>query len=359
MTNANNPNFLSKTDPTALRPAPAARSHRVSLRLDPRSFPIALPHAFCADNTLFFGHRAMAEVSAVESNLLASCDGTRSLKELLDLFHCDAHAVTRIAPWLLWWDRPVPHTIDCLQRMDRVVFSTTPEGAWTGMGGRLLGSSPEEPTLITNCFGSVSEGCQPLAFPTPEQASFAARDELALAAILTGASSESWAVPDRELRLRDFPRLSGDSVGLGSLLRGLVKTLLRRTRPSIVFAPLPGDPDSDASCLLQVLLNLYVAGDLDAEIHLYEERPAVVGERIIDEFLARFENCYLTASPYVHEMSPCIARKASLLELFRSRLDRAQRALWEQSQVRNARWNGDGKTCCAERFWAVRLGMEA
>jgi hypothetical protein len=242
--------------------------------------------------------------------------------------------------------------------MDRVVFSTTPEGAWTGMGGRLLGSSSDDLTLITNCFGSVSEGCQPLAFPTPEQASFAARDELALAAILTGAASESWSLPDRELRLREFPCPRGESVGLGSLLRGLVYALLRRTRPSIVFAPLPGDPESDASALLQVLLNLYIAGDLDAEIHLYEDQPALVGERIIDEFLARFENCYLTVSPYVHEMSSCSARKTCLLELFRSRMDRRQRALWEQSLLRNARWNGDGETSRAERFWTVRLGME-
>src|SRR5688572_7807876 len=117
-----------------------------SFRLDPRAYPMTAPQFACFDGTLYFGRVALGALTAVESEMLNACDGSRSFGDLLARPGVDAQGVARIAPALLWWDRPV--VAPTHRPVQRVVFSPAPEDAWLAMGGRILTEASERSTLV-------------------------------------------------------------------------------------------------------------------------------------------------------------------------------------------------------------------
>ncbi len=324
------------------------------MRLDPQAYPLALPHAAAAGDTLYFGRVAVAVLDPSSRAMLEACDGVTTFGELLARVEDPGRAAAMLAPYLIWWDEPVGESKAAGGRVERLILSAAPEDAWLAMGGRILLEAAERSTLLVNCFGMVHGGCRPEAFSTPEELSLAARDELATAARMAGVAAETWAAPDDELRRSHIRGLADDAPALREVLRGLLRALLRRTRPRQVWTSASADARSGASALLWVLLEMLAAGELEAELHLYPEAPSVLGERGVDEFLARFEHSYFSLREYSVEIAGTAHRKAALHEVFRTRVDRLRRDYWEQSAVRNARLAGGGMRA-AERFWQVTV----
>jgi hypothetical protein len=336
-----------------------------SFRMNPDRYPIAVPHLSSSRGVLYFGAKALRQASEREQSLLSQCDGSVRFCDLATTPE-DARAIAALSPWLLWWDGPLPAPPAPSLAPSRLVLSTSPASPWLAMGGRLLMEASTCPTTVVTCFGHSAQTVDPYAFGSPDEVAVITRDELSLVGRLTGVPHELWEFPARELRSDFDPdqSTSPSDAWLKSMLREVIEETIARTNPVEIFVPASSEPDSDAGVVLDVVLAMFIDGLLGAsKIHVFESSAVVSGARAVDEFLGRFENSYLKLPEYFVDMTPRIAHKASVLEVFRSRVDRKSREQWLESTS----WNssiGDLHCTCettesrgghAERFWAVSL----
>ena len=325
------------------------------LRMHPEAYPIALPHVSWAPHAFFFGHRPVRDAQIDHWELLLLCDGTRTLGEVMRTHDASAREAALIAPWVLWWPAPLAGSPRPAPGCARLIFGPHPEDAWLGMGGRLLLEAAERPTHIITCFGLLANALDPIAFRTANEISAITRDELALAARLAGVTHEHWELPARELR----PHATGvasSTEWIKSLLREVVVEAVDRMQPAEVFVPFAADPYSDAGILLEVMLALFIDGLLgDADLHVYETMDAAGGYRAVDEFLARFEQSYIVLPDYFVSITDSHVRKRALLELFRTRVDHRDCAVWLEAAARNAFVARLAPHEHAEHYWRIGL----
>lgn len=330
------------------------KTHYVNpLVLDPRSFPLVRPHITCVDNEVYFGSCRIARVSEAESNFLKECDGRLNLADVAGRAGVDATCVTLCAHWLLWWGGQVAAAPPS-PPAERLVFTATHTGAWLGMGGRLLLETRRRRTAVVTCFGSLGESRFVEPFPTLAEVSMAARDEAAFVARLSGVEQRVLNFPDHTLRERLEASGRTASEEVPGALRSALLEVINAYRPSQIFAPAALGDAPDGRLLFETLLSLFAEGDIEGELHLFEDEPAVRGHRGVDEFLSSFEGSYLTPHEYYVDVTASFPEKASLIDVFRCTADRRAAVPWLQSAERNAALGGDA-AARAERFWELNL----
>lgn len=322
-----------------------------SFRLDPYNVPVVLPHISFVQNEVYFGNEFVSSLSTQESEFLKSCDGKRTLAEIVKSTGANAGCVSRLARWFVWWDKAVAEApVSSSAVVENLILSTGPEDAWLGMGGRLLLEAGKTDALVLMCFGSRLDTHYREAFPTLDDVSIICRDEAALAGRLAHLRQEVWELPD--FVLRNWVLADG-APALAEILRESLLALLDKHRPQRVFIPAATNVSADARLLFDILFALLVEGRLEAELHIYEDTPSAEGHRPVDEFLSRFESSYLAPHEYFVDVTESIHRKFSLLEIFHCRFNRPQREAWEHSAKRNALLAGFSNSHFFERFWKV------
>jgi hypothetical protein len=180
----------------------------------------------------------------------------------------------------------------------------------------------------------------------------ACRDEIALAARLSGLQRAVLDLPDQVLRETLACEGHDSEVNVVQTLRSALLNIFEQDRPCEIFAPAAIGETADGRLLFDTVLSLFAEGHIAGELHLYEDEPAVLGERQIDEFQSRFESSYLGLSEYFVDIGAHFAEKLSLIEIFRAGLDQGLDRLWPQSARRNA-WLCGAGVGAAERFWKV------
>jgi hypothetical protein len=321
-----------------------------SLRLDPGAYPLLLPHFGYHGDAVYFGPTRVASVSVGEGWFLSRCDGTRTLAQAAAGCGVSPDFVAGAARWMVWWPRPiapVPSVEPC-GRVERLVLSPHPEDAWIGMGGRILSEAADVATLVHHTF-QVFTGRHGASYRTTRELAMACTDEAAAASRLGGVASGAFRVPEHEARrLHHFPEEAAHQ-----LLRLKLTELIAALDPNEIFVPaaVKGGPDSLLLC--EVLLGLFADGTLEAELHLYDDAPDPLGQRLIDDFLLRFEGAFLAPLSYYYDFSRVRAQKESLLDVFACRLDDRRRRAARDGAKCNA---GEGKlegAAGAERFWEI------
>jgi LmbE family N-acetylglucosaminyl deacetylase len=320
--------------------------------MSPDAYPALIPHVSFGDGRLFFGHRPVREATTAEWEALVRCDGSAPLRDCVGAA-AGAAVAPRMAPWLTWWEEALPARREPGGTVTRLVFSPRPSDAWLAMGGTLLASADHCATHVVACFGLVAETVDPVAFRTPNDVSSIARDEIAMAARAARATHEEWDFPARELR--EMGRGMRASVEwMRNMVREAVTDAVDRVQPEEVFAPSAADPDSDAGVVLDILVEMHVGGELgSARLCVYQSTAMSLGFRPVDEFLSRFDRSYVHLAPLNGDLSHVMARKRSLLELFRSCTTSRSRRMWTESAKRTARIAGRERTERAEQMWRV------
>lgn len=324
-----------------------------SLRLDPRSFPVVLPHISCFRNQVYFGGKYITSLMPAEAEFLKSCGGMRTLAEIVNDTGTDARCAAHLARWFVWWDRAISEAPEASEAIERLVLTAGPEDAWFGMGGRLLLEAPQTSTMVLTCFGTLTGTRYREVFRTPDEVSTICRDEAALAARLAHVRQQVWGIPEQDVRYWGGSNHASEQEALAAILRGIIIDVLGKYRPRQIFIPTATRLFSDAKLLFEILLSLFVEGRLKADLHIYEDAPAANGHRPVDEFLSRFESSYIAPEEYFVDVTECIHRKFSLLEVFRCRFNRLGRDAWERSARRNALLAGFSGQRFVERFWKV------
>lgn len=310
------------------------------------------PHMTCLGNDVYFGTFPLAQLTTVEARFLHECDGSRTLAECAKAATADAVCVARLSSWLLWWERPVPSAPMPKGPIDRLVLAARHTAPWLGMGGRLALDAASKRTLVVTCFGSLGENRFVEAFPSASEVSAACHDEVELVARLTGVQQQIWDFPDDARRQMLFTTgLDVDDLAADTT-RAQVLDLIESLRPSEVFAPAALDSSADALLLFNTVLSSFATGNLEAELHFYEDAPVIDGCRPIDEFLARFENSYLAPQTYYVDIAPAFHEKSALASGFRCTIDQHDATAWLQSAARNGSL-ALPTTGFAERFWRL------
>jgi LmbE family N-acetylglucosaminyl deacetylase len=325
------------------------------LVLHPRSFPLVRPQITCVDDTVYFGSCPVAQVTQAELDFLKACTGAHNLADAASAAGIEPTCVARVASWLLWWDRKViamPQPFS--PPVDRLVLSATHAGAWLGMGGRMLIEPQQYRTAVITCFGSLGETRFVEPFPTLAEVSMAGRDEAAFVAKLSGIQQRVLDFPDQALRETLAARGSGASEIISDALREAMLEIIDEYQPSEIFAPAALGPSADARLIFEILLSLFAEGDIQAELHLFEDEPAIHGHRSVDEFLSRFEGAYVAPREYYVDVTGSFPEKLSLTDVFRCSMDRREAHAWSQSAERNAMLGG-GPATQAERFWNLNI----
>ncbi|HEV2833897.1 MAG TPA: hypothetical protein VGW58_01195 [Pyrinomonadaceae bacterium] len=330
------------------------KTHYINpLVLDPRSFPLVRPSITCIDNEVYFGSYPIAQVSNLESNFLKECTGRFNLADAASRAGVDSTCVTLCANWLLWWGSKVS-AAPLSRPVDRLVISATHTGAWLGMGGRILLEAERHRTAVITCSGSLGQTMFVEPFPTLAEVSMAGRDEAAFVARLSGVQQRVLDFPDYSLRelLQHSGRTASEDVP--DALRTKLLELIAEYQPSQIFAPAALGTCADSRMLFETLLSLFAEGEIEGELHLFEDEPAIHGHRNVDEFLSSFEGSYLTPHEYYVDVSAPFPEKLSLTDAFRCTIDKRTANAWSQSAERNAVLSGSTATR-AERFWELNL----
>lgn len=324
------------------------------LVLHPRSFPLVRPQITCVDDKVYFGSCPIAQVTQAELDFLKACTGAHNLADAASAAGIEPTCVARVASWLLWWDRKVNGTPLLSPPVDRLVLSATHIGAWLGMGGRMLMESGQQRTAVITCFGSIGDTRFVEPFPTPAEVSMAGRDEATFVARLSGVQQRVLDFPDQDLRETLEARGDGASGIIADALRSTLLEIIDEYQPSQIFAPAALGASADARLIFEILLSLFAEGDIQAELHLFEDEPAIHGHRKVDEFLSRFEGSYLAPCEYYFDVTASFPEKLSLTDVFRCTMDRRAAHAWSQSAERNAMLGG-GPANQAERFWNLNI----
>lgn len=324
------------------------------LVLHPRSFPLVRPQIICVDDKVYFGSCPIAQVTQEELDFLKACTGACNLADAASAAGIEPTCVARVASWLLWWGREVTGVPLLSPPVDRLVLSATHIGAWLGMGGRMLMEARQQRTTVITCFGSIGETRFVEPFPTLGEVSMAGRDEATFVARLSGVQQRVLDFPDQALREGLELRGSGASEIIADALRATLLEIIDEYQPSQIFAPAALGISADARLIFEILLSLFAEGDIQAELHLFEDEPAIHGHRSVDEFLSRFEGAYLAPREYYVDVTAAFPEKLSLTDVFRCTMDRRAAHAWSQSAERNAMLGG-GPATRAERFWNLDI----
>ncbi len=324
------------------------------LVLHPRSFPLVRPQITWVDDKIYFGSCPIAQVTQAELDFLKACTGAHNLADTASAVGIEPTCVARVASWLLWWNRRVNGTPLMSQTVDRLVLSATHIGAWLGMGGRMLMESRQQRTAVITCFGSMGDTRFVEPFPTPAEVSMAGRDEATFVARLSGVQQRVLDFPDQALRETLEAVGDGASKIIADALRSTLLEIIDEYQPSQIFAPAALGASADARLIFEILLSLFAEGDIQAELHLFEDEPSIHGHRNVDEFLSRFEGSYLAPCEYYVDVTASFPEKLSLTDAFRCTMDRRAAQAWSQSAERNAMLGG-GPAAQAERFWNLNI----
>lgn len=340
---------------TAMKPTRANRSPL----LDPDSFPILLPHVTCLEDDVYVGNRHIARLHPHQSAFLRSCDGSRTLTEVIRATQVETVYVTQVAGWLLWWPEAVQEVSPFNGSVDRLVICTRPEEAWLGMGGRILLEAQAQRTTVLTCFSPFGGTHYAELFQTPEEFNLACRDEAALAARLAGVDHTVWGIPEHEKRIpAGFAEEHAPGL-LKDILRETIECVIEELRPREVFVPGALSYSTDSGFLLSTTLSLVAEGCLQSDLYVYEDSPSVMGQRQVDEFCSLFEDSFLVPREHYVDITDARVKKTSLLDLFRCRINSFQRQEWFQSAQRNALLSSLPEASSAERFWQIQVrGLE-
>lgn len=324
-------------------------------RLDPDAYPILLPHFLCRENKVYLGNRHVRTLPRNQSDFLAMCDGRSTLSQAARATKVEPSFISEVALWLLWW----PHAVGGEQhpngKTDRLVMCARPEACWQGMGGRILQEAGSTPTLVISCF-SPSVPAHPTAlFDTPGEINFAGRDEAAMAARLALVGHTMWNIPEYPARIPYEHKDEPDSGDIYELLLETMLAVVNQVRPLEIFVPAAMTNSADAKAILKAALSLMGEGYLQCDLHVYEDSPALLGQRQADEFLSLFEGSYLCPAEYYCGITGTNPKKTSLSEVFLSSTSNVEKYRWQRSTERNAWLSGISGHTAAERFWKIQF----
>jgi len=320
-----------------------------SVLFDHTSYPLLLPHFGYHDDAVYFGPTRVAPVAEGEGWFLDRCDGSRTFADALTGCNFSADFIAGIAHWLIWWPEPVASTgVAPRQSVDRLILCARTEVPWTAMGGTIIGDAADHSTLVQCAFQMFTGGHRD-AFRTTRELALACDDEAATAARLAGVEYDSFTIPQHEAR-----RVRGiEDAAAFEILQSRIAELIVERNPAKVYVGAALDDDPDTALLQRAVLSLLGDGVLDAALYLYEDVPALIGERQIDDFVLQFENAFLESRSLYRDITPLRARKAAILEVFQCRLDAATRHTAGEHAAVNSAVSGFAQSEAAERLFEI------
>lgn len=325
------------------------------------AYPVLVPLISIEDDSAFMGRTPLDSFREPEIRFSAACNGSLSYGDLLESYP-ECEMLVDSLPYLVWWDGPLTGDSGTTASSTgtSLVISPHPDDAEISMGGWLLNRRKQEAVSHVVCF-SQSEHCRyPEAFPTPCEVSAVRADEVNLGAKLLGNSVTMLGFPESSLRNALDP--DEEPPALDKILKPILVEEITRAAPGHIFAPAAVGNHPDHRLIFDVVLELFEENRFPGiKFHFYEDLPYAASHLEIDDFLARFENAYLSVSPWFEDINGVFHLKQMLAEVFRSQFSPAVGEMVKKIACRNAFLAPGKKTAdkiakeiaAAERFWTL------
>lgn len=335
----------------------AARNPRLALG----GYPVLLPHFTVDEQHLRYGDNFLRVTEPEEREFAARCDGRTTFKEIMAALPSAAGRAST-APYLTWLSAPLGSAgavADASPSATWLIISPHPDDAELSFGGTLLARPEGVQVINAVCFSDLIYTQSPTAFPQSAVVNAVRRDEAVLAAAAVGMSVEFLGFPEfvyREVMCGDGD-LSEAEKSTREALKVRLFQLIARHRPTAVFAPAAIGNHADHRMVFDAIIE-FVDDDLFPEtgFHLYEDYPYSASYQAVDDFLARFEHSYLDATAHFTDISPFVARKLAVVDIYRSQFSRSIGAHVKAAAERIAAVAAHGKAqsgAGAERYWSI------
>lgn len=307
-----------------------------------------LPHITCVKQNLYIGNRLADRLTKNQSVFLQQCSGRLRFTEIVQQNNIEIAGILHLCRYLLWWPNALNgwenETVQCR----RLIFSAGAEMPWLAMGGRILAEAPQYSTILVNCFSSGGNENNTTLYNGPAEYLLACDDEAVWAARLAGAGYMNWNLSAQKTEAFQGAAENG-------LFREKIQTIITRSGAGEIFIPASLEKKIETELVHDAVLALAAEGYIQADIHIYEDAPSSLGQRLADEFYAKFEGAYLAPEEYYTDTSATVTAKSILLQLFRCMIAGDAKTMWAEAGIRNAEIWGNPQATVAERFWQLNF----
>ncbi len=325
-----------------------------SLRAKRDAYPICLPHYALHEEAVWQGEEWVREMRAGEAGLAERCDGTQTLRALMDQAPGRARAAAT-ARYLAWWPWPVASAPPpAPARAETIVLAPHPDDAELSMGGWLAQQEHPASCLVVVCFGTLAHTINGTAFPDATAVSHVRAQEATLASRMTGVPVEVLDYPEFSIRhgLTPAALMPAREHHLGAALRRRLYALLQAHQPARVFGPAAIGTHPDHRLLFEIMLELFDEDCFpETRFDLYEEAPYAARYEAVDDFLARFDGSYLSVTPWPADITEVLPEKGALAGVFHSQFKPGIAEVVANIAARNAQ--RFGRTGGVEVFWEL------